>query len=86
MPKNETKSGSKEQNDPAEIIDFRIEKEKLPGLLDGRKYFPAWHMNKKHWITVLPDESASNASFEEFRLLLENSRLLAAQTRMKTKK
>lgn len=82
MPKNETKSGSKEQNDPAEIIDFRIEEEKLPGLLDGRKYFPAWHMNKKHWITVLPGESAS---FEEVRLLLENSRLLAAQTQTKTK-
>ncbi len=38
-----------------EIIDLRIDPEKLQNILDGKKYFSGYHMNKKHWLTLLLD-------------------------------
>lgn len=40
-----------------EILDLRIDPERLPATVDHKRYFPGYHMNKKHWITVLPDGS-----------------------------
>lgn len=39
------------------VIDLRGDPEALPALIDGRKYFPGYHMNKKHWFTVCLDGS-----------------------------
>lgn len=39
------------------IIDLRINPDEIADLLDGRKYFPAYHMNKKHWFTMCLDGS-----------------------------
>lgn len=36
-----------------EIIDLRLPPEQMPSLIDGKKYFPGWHMNKKHWYTLI---------------------------------
>lgn len=44
----------------AEIIDLRIEPEKMADLIDNKKYFPGWHMNKKHWYTIILDGSVSD--------------------------
>lgn len=41
----------------AEIIDLRIKLEDLEDLLDGVHYFPGYHMNKKHWCTIILDKS-----------------------------
>ena len=43
----------------AEIVDLRVPPEKMAALLDHKTYFPGYHMNKKHWITILLDGSAS---------------------------
>ena len=59
---------------PAEIIDLRFDVEKLPETVDGERYFPAYHMNKKHWITILLDGSVP---IEELLGHLDNSYLLA---------
>lgn len=40
-----------------DILDLRIQPENLESLLDGEKYFPGYHMNKKHWYTVCLDGS-----------------------------
>ena len=45
-----------------EILDLRIKPEKLDELLDNKKYFAGYHMNKKHWYTICLDDSVS---FEE---------------------
>lgn len=42
-----------------EIIDLRIESEKIDTLIDGVKYFPGYHMNKKSWYTICLDGSVS---------------------------
>lgn len=39
-------------DDLIEIIDLRIQPEELESLTDHQYYFPGYHMNKKHWLTV----------------------------------
>ena len=46
-------------NDPIEIIDLRFDVDELPNKVDGVRYFYGYHMNKKHWITILLDGSVS---------------------------
>lgn len=58
----------------AEIIDFRMPPEELDELVDGQRYFRGWHMNKKHWCTVILDDSVSD---EELYERLETSYQLA---------
>lgn len=38
-----------------DIIDLKGEPEEIEEIVDGEKYFPAYHMNKKHWFTVCLD-------------------------------
>lgn len=42
-----------------EIVDLRAKPEDVDALVDGKSYFPGYHMNKKHWFTILLDDSAS---------------------------
>lgn len=57
-------------DETVEIIDLRAEPEDLPNILDGRRFFPGYHMNKKHWFTVVLDGSASA---EEIFVLIDKS-------------
>ena len=45
----------------AEVIDLRMQPDKLAALVDGKTYFLGWHMNKKHWYTMLLDGSVPYA-------------------------
>lgn len=40
-----------------EVIDLRIDPDELIKVVDGKRYFPGYHMNKKHWFTILLDGS-----------------------------
>lgn len=46
-----------DSNEIAEIIDLRLTPTKIKSLVDGKKYFPGWHMNKKTWYTIILDGS-----------------------------
>ena len=36
------------------VVNLKADAEKISaGLVDGKSVFPAYHMNKKHWVTVL---------------------------------
>ncbi|MDO4566199.1 MAG: MmcQ/YjbR family DNA-binding protein [Oscillospiraceae bacterium] len=50
-----------ESAERAEIIDLRVRPQELEGLLDGRRYFPGYHMNKRRWYTMLLDSSIPTA-------------------------
>lgn len=63
-----------ESDDKAEIIDLRIEPEKMAALIDNRIYFPGWHMNKKHWYTVILDGSVA---YDELCRRIDESYLIA---------
>ncbi len=41
----------------AEFITLKEKAENIQKLIDGKKYFPAYHMNKKHWYTIGLDGS-----------------------------
>lgn len=56
------------------VIDLRTDPEVLPSLLDGKRYFPAYHMNKKHWFTMRLDGSVPA---EEICAWLDKSYTLA---------
>ena len=35
------------------VVNLKHDADDIPDVVDRRSIFPAWHMNKKHWITVL---------------------------------
>lgn len=57
-----------------EIIDLRILPEALADLIDHEQYFPGYHMNKKHWYTMILDGSVP---YEELCRRIDESYLLA---------
>lgn len=57
-----------------EIIDFRVQPQKLQSLLDNKIFFPGYHMNKKHWCTIILNNSVPTEKIYEF---IAQSRLLA---------
>ena len=42
-----------------DILDLRMDTDRGDVAVDGRRYFPAYHMNKKTWFTVCLDGSVS---------------------------
>ena len=44
-------------DEPIEIVDLRFDVDELPNKIDNVRYFAGYHMNKKHWITILLDGS-----------------------------
>lgn len=61
----------------AEIIDLRALPEEVERLVDGEKYFPGYHMNKKHWYTICLNGSVST---EEICRRIDSSYLLAKKS------
>lgn len=55
-----------------EIIDLKLGKEKVQYYLKENGFYPAYHMNKKNWITVLLDGTVSD---EKIISLVEESYL-----------
>lgn len=71
IPKKKLQLGGGEE---VEIINLRIEPEELDKIIDGKKYFRGWHMNKKSWLTLRLDDCLT---FEEISARLEESYRLA---------
>lgn len=65
-----------EREGNVDIIDMRMSTEELEKTVDNVTYFRGWHMNKKHWVTMLLDGSAP---FEKIAEILDNSYILAAK-------
>lgn len=40
-------------DDDVWVVNMKADADKIASLIDKKSIFPAWHMNKKHWITVL---------------------------------
>ena len=57
-----------------EVLDVRVDPVELPLLVDGVRVLPGWHMNKKHWVSVLLD---GTVPFDELTEYLEESWHLA---------
>ena len=51
---------------PVWILNIKCDPLVLGGLIDYQRYFPAYHMNKEHWITMLMDGTVSEAKILDF--------------------
>ena len=47
-------------NELVEIIDLKINPLDLEKMVDMKNYLPGYHMNKKHWITIILDGRVNN--------------------------
>lgn len=53
-----------------DVLNVKGDPKKIAALVDGRRYFPAYHMNKVHWITILLDRETD---LTEAKALLKRS-------------
>ena len=63
-----------DSDETVEIIDLRLNPEEMETTVDNIKYFPGYHMNKKHWITLCLDGTVHT---KEIFARIDNSYKLA---------
>lgn len=66
-----------------EVIDIRYQKEEVDNIVDNKKIFPGYHMNKKSWITIKLDNSIKTRTIKE---LIDNSYNLSLEGKKTLKK
>ena len=59
-----------------DVMDLRMRTEDIEILVDRKKYFPGFHMNKKHWISICLDGSVQ---IDEIFKLIDESYELAVK-------
>lgn len=57
-----------------EILNLHARPENISALLQRKGFYPGWHMNKKHWFTIVLDGTVKNG---EILSLIDESRRLA---------
>ncbi|MBQ8859374.1 MAG: MmcQ/YjbR family DNA-binding protein [Clostridia bacterium] len=63
-----------DSDENAEILDLRARPEDIATTVDHERYFPGYHMNKKHWITACLDGTIAT---EELCSMIDTSYKLA---------
>ena len=63
-----------DSSEMVEIVDLRFDPQELPNKVDGKSFFYGYHMNKKHWITILLD---GTVPLDEILRCVDNSYALA---------
>lgn len=71
LPKNKIGLEGEEE---IEILDLRMSPQEVERSIDYKRYFPAYHMNKKSWITICLDGSLE---IEEIYRRIDGSYILA---------
>lgn len=61
-----------------EVLDLRTDPKHIDDKVDGKKFFYGYHMNKRHWITVVLDGSVG---LEEIYKMIDESYILAAKSK-----
>lgn len=65
-----------DSDDTVELINLHMLPETIISVVDNKKYFPGYHMNKKHWCSICLDGSVP---LEEIYKLIDESYKLAAK-------
>lgn len=66
-----------------EVMNVKLDKDKIPELHKRKGFYPAYHMNKKYWITMTLDETLSD---EEIMKLIDESHSYTLKNRSKAVK
>lgn len=59
-----------DSNKEIEIIDLMYQKDKIKEIVDNKRIYPGYHMNKKSWITIILDGTLDS---DEIFQLIDNS-------------
>ena len=51
-----------EADEIVEVMNLKADPDLIPRLVQADGICPAWHMNKKHWISVLLDDTLEDAA------------------------
>lgn len=73
---NINKSKIDNGNDEVEILNIKLEPEKIKSLLNRKGFYKAYHMNKENWITILLDDTIKD---EEIISYIEESHKFTEQ-------
>ena len=49
-----------------EVINLKLDKNEIPELIKKDGIFPAWHMNKKYWVSITLDDTLSDEEVMEY--------------------
>lgn len=49
-----------------EVINVKLDDDKIQGLLTKKGFYPSYHMNKKNWITIILDDTLSDEEIIEY--------------------
>ena len=74
----EAEAGTFGYDHKIEVIDIKVHEERMEELLKTEGIFPAFHMNKKHWVSIVLDDTLDDDFVEE---LITQSYLLTAAHR-----
>lgn len=69
-----------DDDSPVCVLNLKCDPMLMGSVRDGRMVFPAYHMNKEHWISVLLDENAEEERVKwligmSYELTLQKSKL-----------
>lgn len=79
----ETKKVDKAKTGTTDVINLKIDDKKIPELIKQKGIYPAYHMNKKNWITVLLDDTLEDTVIIS---LIDESHSFTLTKRSKTDK
>lgn len=57
-----------DSEEPVWVVNLKMDVEKIPQLVNRKSIFPAWHMNKKYWITVVLSAATDFNQLKELTL------------------
>ena len=69
---------NKNKTGEIELLNIKLNKDKIEELLKIKGFYPAYHMNKKNWISVILDESIED---DKIKVLLEESYRLSSKNK-----
>lgn len=49
-----------EEDEITELVNLRIDPDTIENTVDHQRIFPGWHMNKRHWVSVILDGQVTN--------------------------
>ena len=69
---------NKKLSGEVEVVNIKLAEEKIPNLVTQKGFYPAYHMNKKSWITIVLDETVRDDVL--FDLLAESHAFTLGKT------
>lgn len=77
MIKIQRRDKDTEAGEEVEVIDLRGEPMEIAEMVDRQRFFEGYHMNKKHWLTIVLDGTVETELI--CRLVDESYRIAAAK-------